>query len=400
MDPPSPPSPSAPPDPAPFDAAVAGAMDVLMLAVKQRALSEVQEAALVEWGKALRDALRENASQRREGKKEARAVAKEERMAKVHTTRAEKAEAKQRRTAEKRAAAEVYQEVKAVRGRAKAERKIELAVKHLWQLKPEGGGEAPPALLGADWDAVDYAASQLDAAVAARGDAASLVPEDCPAVEQLGKLLSVVSTLSDGLPSALRVDEVPGVMARCVIHDGDAVMARLHLFPAVGETYVHNHRNSFASMCLYGAYTHTIWTVADAAGAHHYASVRAADGTLGEPVKTPGALVPGNAYTHSTNKVYFLDREAVHTVTALDEGVAPGRLLPGALTLYVKGKADGGGEDGAPFKTRVLSEERAAIDADAAVADRVLEGEEKDRVLRCMQDMLRMAAAEHLRREV
>merc|ERR1712216_42612 len=67
-----------------------------------------------------------------------------------------------------------------------------------------------------------------------------------------------------------RVDEQPGVMKRVYMHPFNgsettaALEVRLHLFINPAETYIHNHRSSFASYCIGGDYIHRTW-IADTA---------------------------------------------------------------------------------------------------------------------------------------
>ena len=358
---------------------VAEAMEVISVAVQGRHLNEVDTCKLIEWVKTVRDGLRDTCRERRTRHKEQRTLAKTS-CAAARPRRSNSA--REQRAAQRAEAKQILGELREIRSRAKAERRIDKAVSHLWRL--EGGG-VPLPLLSLDTETF---ARSLEEAVGARA-IKQLEQDDLYTVEQLGQLVAVSATLNAGLDDSLRVDEVPGVMTRCSLYEGEHLVVRLHLFPDMAETYVHNHQNNFASVCLYGSYTHTIWTVSSETDMTHYEYRRGGDGQLSAPQKKPGGLVPGNSYVHSTNKAYYLCKEAHHTV----EAQGGDALQSGTLTLYVKGRES----EGTGFVTRVLAQDDT-FEAGEGVTDTAVEGEAKEEVLRQMSAMLRLAAAEQLRK--
>ena len=319
---------------------VAEAMDVISVALQGDRLGDVDASRLVAWNRAIRDSLRDVCRRAHHDKKRAFAKAK----------------------------------LRSIRRRASRRKGVAAA--------PAKGGSrsAPSPPLCRDPHVL---ARSLDEAVGAR-PVKQLEQDDLHTVEQLGRAVS--AALCSGLDDSLRVDEVPGVMTRCSLYEGEHLVVRLHLFPDMAETSIHNHQNNFASVCLYGSYTHTIWTVSSETDKMHYVCCRGADGQLSAPQKKPGGLVPGHTHVTSTNKAYYLCKETHHTVKA--GGEAPRN---GTLTLYVKGRESAG----TGFATRILSQD-GKFDEGLSVPDVPLEGEAKRAVLRQMSAMLWLAAPEQL----
>eukprot|EP00754_Rhynchopus_humris_P009428 Rhum_TRINITY_DN14009_c0_g1::Rhum_TRINITY_DN14009_c0_g1_i2::g.67387::m.67387 len=238
----------------------------------------------------------------------------------------------------------------------------------------KGGSSGVPALPCQNFQAL---ARKLDEAVGARA-VRQLEADDLSEAKQLGREL-IASAFGSGLRDSLRVDEVPGVMWRCPLYEGENLVVRLHLFRDVAETSIHNHQNNFASVCLYGSYTHTIWTVTSETDKTHYECRRGSDGHLSESQKKPGGLVLGNSYESSG---YFLGKETHHTVKAGD-----GTPQSGTLTLYVKGRES----EGTEFATRILSQD-GKYDEGLRASDIPLHGKKKRAILQRMSDKLWSAA--------
>eukprot|EP01060_Flectonema_neradi_P013254 TRINITY_DN2000_c1_g1_i1.p1 TRINITY_DN2000_c1_g1~~TRINITY_DN2000_c1_g1_i1.p1 ORF type:complete len:386 (+),score=74.17 TRINITY_DN2000_c1_g1_i1:52-1209(+) len=349
------------------------ATNLILCAVKGRQTDMATNSRLIEWIKSMRDELRSAVKEDRQQHKEHKRMLRQ--MNKHRSTRAQ---ATREKLESKKLMSEMYEN----RKKARAERKMERAFASLWRLSPSENNS--PLSLGAGLDSVMRLSESLDEAVTSR-DSSELEVDDCYAVEQLGQLLSSAS-IYEGLDGNLLVDEVPGVMTRYHLFQGKSVTVRLHLFHSLAETYVHNHKNNFSSMCLYGSYVHSNWiTDPDHTSGHHYQFIRGGDGTLSKPEQLPGKLLVSNKFTHEMNKVYFLSKEAFHTVLEQSSEAH----LKGTLTLYVKGKG------GLPH-TKVLSDTPEFEDGDPQL-DVVLEGEKKEHALQQMAAMLRLAAADQLR---
>eukprot|EP00929_Paragymnodinium_shiwhaense_P104813 TRINITY_DN69537_c0_g1_i1.p1 TRINITY_DN69537_c0_g1~~TRINITY_DN69537_c0_g1_i1.p1 ORF type:complete len:462 (+),score=50.36 TRINITY_DN69537_c0_g1_i1:84-1469(+) len=139
-----------------------------------------------------------------------------------------------------------------------------------------------------------------------------------------------------------RVDEQPGIMSRLYVYPPAGPLAaeasievRLHLFEDPAETYIHNHRCSFASYCLAGHYWHKIWNhlpaQSDVEDAVCYEFKRLADGRLEDsPTKHEGILVEAASHRHASGNVYLISATTMHTVLTTE---AAGRVL----TVYIRG---------------------------------------------------------------
>eukprot|EP00656_Telonema_subtile_P051637 TRINITY_DN7002_c0_g1_i4.p1 TRINITY_DN7002_c0_g1~~TRINITY_DN7002_c0_g1_i4.p1 ORF type:complete len:204 (-),score=63.85 TRINITY_DN7002_c0_g1_i4:128-739(-) len=194
------------------------------------------------------------------------------------------------------------------------------------------------------------------------------------------------------LPRDLRVRKMPGVMTQCVLElpgvDCEAVTVRLHLFPEMAETYVHNHKNNFASYCVFGSYVHTTWTVVEGGG--HYQWRRLLGGEISEAVQRAGSLCPGHSFTHAAGAVYFINRQAFHTVGETGSTATGGQCL----SLFIKGK-----DTHAAECSEVLAETEQLPELNTQ-HDYELEDEEKEAALLQMESLLRMAAVESINEEL
>eukprot|EP01059_Diplonema_ambulator_P027858 TRINITY_DN46533_c0_g1_i1.p1 TRINITY_DN46533_c0_g1~~TRINITY_DN46533_c0_g1_i1.p1 ORF type:complete len:354 (+),score=75.96 TRINITY_DN46533_c0_g1_i1:69-1130(+) len=321
-------------------------MAVIDAAVTMEQLGELELGTLIEWELRLRDASRA----------------------------ALKTKKKERKLKRKREPVEARE----MRKREKAERKIEQGLKGMVRVRKAPVGSAT---MEAAYNLIE----RLEETVLSR-PSLELLEEDLPIIQAIGHNMSTASIYSDAL-SPHRVDEVPGVMTRLFIHTGKGIDVRLHMFPDATETYIHNHRNNFVSMCLYGSYTHNIWVVSNDGG-RHYETARADNGELSPLVQCPGSLLVATSYIHSINKVFFLNKETHHTV----ETSPTPSPLPGTLTLYVKGKRT-------DTQTTVLCKDTRFEDSPQPV-DRTLSPDECAVAVSKMKAMLRLAAADHFRTPV
>jgi hypothetical protein len=83
---------------------------------------------------------------------------------------------------------------------------------------------------------------------------------------------------------------------------------------------------------LQGAYTYTVWTIADSNKCHHYQISRLPGNLLGDVVKTPGSLEVLNTGTHFSGNTMCVANTEFHTVQALSN-------TQSCITLVVKFKA-------------------------------------------------------------
>ena len=119
-------------------------------------------------------------------------------------------------------------------------------------------------------------------------------------------------------------------MYRIHLFNGDGVDVRLHLFQDASETYVHSHRASFHSVCLYGSYVNEIWDACVDLEGKHFRFNRTKDEVLRRPgARCSGALVCKTHWKHLPGSAYFLQARTYHRIVQ-----ASGEVL----TLYIKGK--------------------------------------------------------------
>ena len=351
------------------------AMNLLYCMVKGRQTDNVANNKIVEWLKCMKDEVRTAVKEDKQHEKERKKAAKE-----LKRNPSTKIQGYLKNNEVKKLRSEMLE----YRKKAKAERRLEKAVANLWSLKPSSTASPLPATSASS--VLDFA-DQFDEAVTGR-DTNELQVDDIYFVEQLGQLLSSATIFGNGLDDNLLVDEVPGVMTRYHLFSGKSITIRLHLFHALAETYVHNHKNNFSSMCLYGNYEHRQWLCdSDPNSGHHYQFTRKGDGSLSEPEKKSGKLFVSNSSTHDMNKVYFINKETYHTV--IEQSTE--KHLKGTLTLYVKGQDS-------DHITKVLCKDPYFKDNGPQEAEFILEGERKQKALQQMSAMLRMSAADIIRR--
>jgi hypothetical protein len=90
-----------------------------------------------------------------------------------------------------------------------------------------------------------------------------------------------------------------------IIHDGRCLSLS-------NETYVHNHKLPFMSLCLQGEYVETIWRVLNHGS--HYRFRRENDGQLTDCVRRPGSLAPDHQRHHFPGNVLFVDSGWWHSI--------------------------------------------------------------------------------------
>lgn len=130
----------------------------------------------------------------------------------------------------------------------------------------------------------------------------------------------------------LEVREVPGVMKRVEVYQGEGITCRFHLFEDPTETYIHNHQSNFFSSCLKGHYWHRIWGTDQNQNKHHYALNRSKGHEKAE--RQAGALYIQHANDHVEGASYFIHSNTPHTVLPHLDGARP---VP-VVTMLIKGK--------------------------------------------------------------
>eukprot|EP01062_Namystynia_karyoxenos_P026630 TRINITY_DN2062_c1_g1_i1.p1 TRINITY_DN2062_c1_g1~~TRINITY_DN2062_c1_g1_i1.p1 ORF type:complete len:431 (+),score=110.55 TRINITY_DN2062_c1_g1_i1:89-1381(+) len=284
---------------------------------------------------------------------------------------------------------EEYRRERQKQYRDKAEQRLRKLVGNLWRLDAATAAPAPAP----SWDsassreAVDARLAALDEAVRAR-PTQELLHDDVQQVEGIGQaLMNCAMVGGQALPPDGPVRETPGVMFQYVLYRGKALTVRLHLFPEMAETYIHNHKASFASMCVLGSYVHTTWGVQEEG--KHYCWARSQGGVLGETQVRSGRVVPGHSFTHSTGAVYYIHRDSYHTVGETASAVPGGQTL----TLFVKGS------DTETRPSTVLCNDPSLPEVQAQT-DRAVTGAAKEQVLSQMLALLRMSAVQRVNEQL
>jgi hypothetical protein len=256
---------------------------------------------------------------------------------------------------------------------------------------------APNLIRDALLDAMKQRCHHLQACIKAR-KGKQLFPQDLVLIKSIGEAIEVyiyaggMLDIIPGAVHAIKNDDVV-VMWRKVLFDSKDVQIRLHMFPNAAETYIHNHRGNLVSMCLHGTYTHCTWNVCGEG--EHNECERDPTGTLSTRVRKPGSLQVAGMFQHVPGHAYYLNSEAYHTVK-VDAVPAVGtsnKPVGETLTLFVKDKLCPSVGPGKVLEQVQQDEnaERAPVVLNSS--ENLLEGAERDEVVKRMQAYL-MAAGE------
>eukprot|EP00755_Sulcionema_specki_P029626 Sspe_Gene.92552::Locus_64983_Transcript_1_1_Confidence_1.000_Length_1338::g.92552::m.92552 len=351
------------------------AMQRVLYAVKSGEAQGVELQAVQDWSKELYHEIKQ-------ARRRARDEAKRQKSALKYARPGTKEYSELK--AQKYAAIQESRKRRVEASKARAERKLIKVLDTLYTL--DTAVHVPPAIMSTAAcanHAVEAMLNNLNSIVKGR-DVPSLQEDDLGLVNQLGLALAHSVMIGKGLDASLPVDQVVGVMTRYHLYS-DAISVRLHLFDMISETYVHNHKYNFASMCMQGEYVHSNWVAVPTEGETHYEYERDDKGALKKCGVREGKLVVSHQFIHSSNNAYFINAAALHTV---GDSRGPEAVDSKMLTLFVKGTHP-------CHRTTVLSTD-PDLDIGSENCERTLEGEEKDDALAQMSALLRLSAAERM----
>jgi hypothetical protein len=128
-------------------------------------------------------------------------------------------------------------------------------------------------------------------------------------------LCYVLSNWSD-----MDVRTVPGVMYQVRVGSDENHEYRFHCFIDCNETYVHNHRFSFDSLCLAGGYIERLWEIVpDHPQAVTYCFSRASGNHLNAVFPVSGALRFAGRREHFPGNVLHVDTHQFHSISTLQD---------------------------------------------------------------------------------
>jgi hypothetical protein len=135
---------------------------------------------------------------------------------------------------------------------------------------------------------------------------------------------------------------------RCGNDENDETIEyQINWFIDCAETYVHNHRNSFDTYCLEGAYEEKIWKIIDDNdGTITYQFTRSADNIISLVTPIPGTLCHVASRYHFPGNQMHVDTQHFHSVTPIVDSEKR------VLTFLIKKKYS------IPVDTFILSSER------------------------------------------
>ena len=118
--------------------------------------------------------------------------------------------------------------------------------------------------------------------------------------------------------SDMDVRTVPGVMYQVRAGNNENLEYRFHWFIDCNETYVHNHRFPFDTLCLDGGYIERLWEIVpDHLDAITYCFPRASGNHLNASFPVSGALRSVQRREHFPGNILHVDTDQFHSVSPL-----------------------------------------------------------------------------------
>lgn len=122
--------------------------------------------------------------------------------------------------------------------------------------------------------------------------------------------------------SNVDVRTVPGVMyqIRCGIDENDPTIEyRMNYFLNSSETFVHNHRHSFETLCLEGEYLETTWEITEDDSENVvYQFYRRSGNILDAPKQIPGILRSVRTRRHFPGNQMHVDTNEYHSISPVN----------------------------------------------------------------------------------
>ena len=138
-------------------------------------------------------------------------------------------------------------------------------------------------------------------------------------LKQLKKALANWSTAD--------VRTVPGVMyqIRCGTDENDPNLEyQINWFIDCTETFIHNHRHSFYTLCLEGGYKETLWAIDENdTSAITYQHYRKPGNIFDSPTEVPGALRPVQSRHHYPGNLMHVGTNQNHSIARVSSADSP-----------------------------------------------------------------------------
>ncbi|DBB01944.1 TPA: hypothetical protein ACH3X1_000534 [Trebouxia sp. C0004] len=107
---------------------------------------------------------------------------------------------------------------------------------------------------------------------------------------------------------------------QALLYKDDALEVLLHRFDNTGvQSYLHNHKATFLSLCLSGTYTESKWAVCHDLDGSYIEYCRGHDGKLGEPSIQPGGLLLLKSIVFSTGQAKITHHSEIHSIRSTHE---------------------------------------------------------------------------------
>lgn len=120
----------------------------------------------------------------------------------------------------------------------------------------------------------------------------------------------------------VKVLAVPGVMLQIRLGEDTKAEYRIHWIKDCTETYVHNHRYGFVTLCVEGGYTEHSWEVDPTVTANTYQLPRSAGNVIGDPIELQGELYITETRQHAPGNVMHVAPNRFHSIEASAAGEA------------------------------------------------------------------------------
>eukprot|EP01084_Bolivina_argentea_P053318 97883_1 len=113
-------------------------------------------------------------------------------------------------------------------------------------------------------------------------------------------------------------EKISDVMIRChklIIMNGNKQFEiRFNIFLKDAQTFIHDHQANFISLCISGGFVHDIFEINSCTGSAYHKYERIDADTVKYCGSQGGKIQHINRSIHQRHKMYFLDRDVLHTV--------------------------------------------------------------------------------------
>lgn len=161
----------------------------------------------------------------------------------------------------------------------------------------------------------------------------------CPSIEKLSNIMQnesmsdkhlgiakdILTEMGESADELMKIDflitRLDGFTDGIYLFKNKFFEIRAHLFfEDCVESFIHNHTQSYISLCLEGGYTQKLWEIIDSKDEFHYNFTRKTGGFYTEARKQPGKLLHIFTHNFEQDQSMFVHAEAKHSLIIFPKG--------------------------------------------------------------------------------